>query len=85
MVERQADEWRRGQEIRRFIEAVRAASIAGSDRVLQGNDLERGIEWTSAHADRMNPLVKSPPSILDDRDRWERSYFSDPLALWRRA
>lgn len=74
-LERQADRWRRSQEIRRFIEAVQAASIAGSDQVPQGDDLQRWVEWASANADRIDPLVESPPSILDDKYRWERSYL----------
>lgn len=75
-LERQAEQWRKSQEVRQFIEAVRAAGSSGADTVPQGSDLQRWLEWASAHADRMDPLVKSPPSILDEKDRWGRSYFS---------
>jgi hypothetical protein len=75
-LERQAEQWRKSQEVRQFIEAVRVAGSSGSDGVPQGSDLQRWLEWASAHADRMDPLVKSPPSILDEKGRWGRSYFS---------
>lgn len=80
-LERQAEQWRKSQDLRQFIEAVRAAGRSGADTVPQGSDLQRWLEWASAHADRMDPLVKSPPSILDDKNRWERSYFS-PSMSW---
>ena len=75
-LERQAEQWRKSQELRQFIEAVRSAGNSRSDRVPQGADLQHWLEWASAHADRMDPLVTSPASILDHKTRWERSYFS---------
>lgn len=75
-LDRQAEQWHKSQELRRFIEAVRAAGNSGSTGVPQGSDLQRWLEWATAHADRMDPLVQSPRSILDERRRWESSYFS---------
>ena len=32
------------------------------------------LEWATRHADRADPLVESPPSILDEKSKWNYGY-----------
>lgn len=63
---RQADDWRQAETLRQFVEAVRADRVDAGCTIEQGSELDRWIEWALAQADRLDPLVESPPSILDE-------------------
>jgi hypothetical protein len=39
-----------------------------------GSSLQKWADWATIHADRLDPLVKAPPSILDEKPKWEHSY-----------
>lgn len=71
----EVDAWLRSQRIRQYVEAVRASAIRNGADVSTDIELGRWIAWATAHADRLDPLVKSPPSILDEKRRWVPSYF----------
>ena len=67
----QAKLWCEAQNLRGFVDEARKRS-RGPEPALQGPDLDRWAEWALAQADRLDPFVPSPPSILDDTERIER-------------
>lgn len=64
----QADSWTKADRLRRFLDAAKTAN--------NGNDekFSRWLEWGFNQVDRLDPLTKSPSSILDevidDRSRY---------------
>jgi len=72
----EVDAWHRSERVRRFIDTVRAAAIAKHGAIGVGSELERWLTWAAAQADRIDPLVESPHSILDERRKYE--FFSYP-------
>lgn len=68
-----ADAWHRSQRLRRFADAVRVAATEG--RVRSDEELERWLAWVSDQADRLDPLAKSPSSILDEKQKYESYYY----------
>ena len=56
----QAEGFRKSQEIRQLVEAVRKAQAVDGDR------LEAWTSWALMHADRFDPTKESPPCILDE-------------------
>lgn len=67
-----ADAWSRSEALRRFIDAVREAAIHRDGRIEEGSDADRWLQWATDQADRLDPLFKSPPSILDEKAKWGR-------------
>lgn len=59
-----AAEWGRAREIREYIEAARRDAVAADGGVKP--ERAAWIEWALNQADRIDPLKKSPPSILDE-------------------
>jgi hypothetical protein len=53
--------WHRAQRIREYVAAVR-----GSKQIDAGSELDQWLVWANAQADRADPLVKSPHSVLDE-------------------
>jgi hypothetical protein len=76
----QANNWRKSRDLRGLVdEARRRGVVPGLG--LHGLQAEEWIEWALLHADRLDPFVPSPPSILDEADRIE--HMCDGLR-WRR-
>lgn len=72
-LEQDAASWRRAEDIRRYLEAVRE-----STGKMEAQDLLKvleWIEWAERQANRIDPLKETPPSILDGKAevlrRWE--------------
>ena len=42
--------------------------------IQEGSDLARWLTWASEQAHRLDPLVESPPSIIDEKKRYETAY-----------
>ncbi len=64
---KQTQDWVKAQEVRAFVTAV---NTRGSDNaVVVGGDIEvsEWSQWASTHADRFDPLVTSPASVLDEK------------------
>lgn len=61
-----ATKWRESQQLRDFIAAVRTQRPA---TYRPKGDLEEWISWATQQADRLDPLVPSPPSVLDERPK----------------
>jgi len=64
-LEEEAASWHRSQKIRAYVNAVRDAAIAESGHVEPGSELDEWLSWAQKYADRLDPLVESPPSVLD--------------------
>lgn len=59
--------WKKAQEIRAYVEAVRSMNLRSHGRIDPGSKLDEWMNWAIAQADRYDPLVESPPSILDEQ------------------
>jgi hypothetical protein len=64
-----AEAWDQSQRLRAYIKAClektrRAGKLTGQD-IGRESEFGKWLIWARAQADRLDPLVKSPPSILD--------------------
>lgn len=66
-----AASWTKAEELRRFVDALEAAESRGEIETHGGY-----VSWARDHAARLDPLSKSPPSILDEREKWK--WYSPP-------
>ena len=55
-LERQVEAWTKSQQIRAFVEAVRAAAVTARGPIEPGSDLDRWIEWALKQAEQINPI-----------------------------
>ena len=62
-----SSQWHKCQQLRAYIEAVRQRAIQADGDIQPGSELEEWITWACQQADRMDPLVESPHSILDEK------------------
>ncbi|MCW3101147.1 MAG: hypothetical protein JWL77_6765 [Chthonomonadaceae bacterium] len=76
----QAENLRKSRAIRELIEAVRnQQQDAQPHPMVPDGDTAGWIEWATRHADRLDPLRPSPPSILDEKlDDEEQSNAGRP-------
>ena len=63
---READNWRKSQDLRGLIEARRQKHLALSGATEPSGQFTQWLDWATQQADRLDPLVESPPSILDE-------------------
>jgi hypothetical protein len=72
----EVDSWHRSQRLRVYIEAVHRDALKRHGAIDPDSEAGRWIAWATSHADRLDPLSESPPSILDEWDeRQESLYF----------
>jgi len=55
----------KSKEIRELIKAVKENAIRKNGGIESGSELDRWLAWANEQADRFDPLVESPPSVLD--------------------
>lgn len=67
----EADARTKSETLRRYICAVHEMLVKHHGEVVPGSKGEAWIAWATAQADRMDPLVESPPSIIDEKPKWE--------------
>jgi hypothetical protein len=67
-LEEQASWWIRAQNIRQFVSAYKEMVLRKKGAIEPGSEHEKWIVWANNQADRFDPLVESPPSILDERE-----------------
>jgi hypothetical protein len=65
-----AEAWHQSHRIRAYLNAVRDAAINAP--VEDGSELAQWLTWADNQADRLDPLTKSPLSIIDEKSKWER-------------
>jgi hypothetical protein len=59
------ENWKRAQTIRDFLSVYRNLLKTDQQPIESGSELEKWLDWAEQQADRLDPLVLSPPSILD--------------------
>lgn len=68
MLKREAAAWWRAERIRNYI-AARRADVTAQPDSNQKNELLEWIDWAEGQADRIDPLKKTPASIIDDKQQ----------------
>jgi hypothetical protein len=63
---RDAQDWKRSQVLREYINAVRQVCATDEEAIEPGSELAHWLDWAEAQAARLDPLVEGPPSILDE-------------------
>jgi len=63
---KETEAWQKAQQVRIYIEAVKQAAIQKNGSINTCSDLDNWLKWATQQADRLDPLAKSSPSILDD-------------------
>lgn len=62
-----AESWHKSTILRAYISEMIKKSAGPEGKYEEGSPLDTWVQWASAQADRMDPLVSSkPPSILDE-------------------
>ena len=56
-LKQQVEAWRRSQDIRAFVEAVRQATVESGGEIIPESDIGRWIIWALETADQLDPLV----------------------------
>lgn len=59
------ENWKRAQTIRDFLRVYRNLLETDQQSIESGSELEKWLDWAEQQADRLDPLVQSPPSVLD--------------------
>ena len=67
-LENDTENWHKSQRIRAYMGAVRGDAIEKHGAVVPGSELDEWLAWAALQADRLDPLVESPLSILDEPD-----------------
>lgn len=68
---KELDGWSKAQTLRQYIEAVRTHEFTTRGEITAGSKNERWIRWALQQADRLDPLTDSPPSVLDEKAKWD--------------
>jgi hypothetical protein len=61
-----AKSWRASLELRGFIAEAEARMARGEWAAPDGGDAALWLEWARGQADRLDPFVPGPPSVLDE-------------------
>jgi hypothetical protein len=64
--------WSRAREIREFVVALEALWFSKGEDVSESSPRGQRLNWMRQQADRLDPLVESPPSVLDRRHEIRR-------------
>jgi len=67
----EVNSWHASKRMRAYIHAVRAAVTTEHGLINENSECAAWLEWATQQADRLDPLVKSPASILDEKSQWE--------------
>jgi hypothetical protein len=57
--------WQQARTLRDYIDAVEAFTTQQKEHMLNHEETLESIKWARAQADRLDPLIQGPPSILD--------------------
>jgi hypothetical protein len=68
ILESNAHDWRRAEDVRRYVAAVEAKAIREGESMDSESKLGRWITWARNKADWIDPLVAAACPILDDGD-----------------
>ncbi len=62
--------WEKARQIRVYIETIRQDAVIRGKDAGEESELGKWLAWAHKQADRLDPLKKSPPSILDNEDKY---------------
>jgi len=65
-----SEDWAKSNQLRDYIKAKKADYVSRGASIGPKSDAGKWLKWASDQADRLDPLTKSPPSILDDADEY---------------
>jgi hypothetical protein len=77
-------QWQQSQNLRDYIEAEKHRYLASHTEIESDSDFSLWLEWAVQQADRLDPLVDSPPSILDEVVPDEKEEQSYSRSWWNR-
>ncbi len=60
-----ASNWQKSKQLREYIQGVKEDAVRKNGGIEPGSELDKWLTWANQQADRLDPLVESPPSILD--------------------
>lgn len=66
----EVDTWHKSQRIRKYVDAARQSALAQHGRINPGSEMDEWLIWAEKQADRLDPLVESPYSVLDDEAKY---------------
>ena len=69
-----ATHWQRSKLLRDYIQTVREAALARGETLADHSETGQWIKWATEQADRLDPLRPSPPSILDDKEKYKPAH-----------
>ncbi len=72
-LETEVENWHRAERIRAYIEAVKKSKVQ-KDPNINSSSLAQWITWAQQQAARFDPLAESPPSVLDEEERFSLSW-----------
>jgi len=70
----EAKRWGQSRNLRNYIQAVHEKALLTGQDIQTDAKLNGWIVWASTHADRLDPLTESPPSLLDEVVEEEAGY-----------
>lgn len=69
-LENAANNWARAKLIRQYVVAFTDCKMKEGHQLSSKSALGKWVAWASQQADRIDPLVESPPSILDRKSEF---------------
>lgn len=66
----QVKAWQAAQQLRDYVQAVRSAGYYAQSVITGVRDLDAWCDWALDQANRLDPTVSSPPSVLDYKDQF---------------
>ncbi|MCE9528180.1 MAG: hypothetical protein K8R36_19230 [Planctomycetales bacterium] len=73
--------WQHSKDLRDFLNSAKQSHLAKPGRTELTPEFAEWFAWASLQADRMDPLMDSPPSILDE----DPQQFEDPRPSYERS
>jgi len=67
---KESEDWAKSNHLRDYIKAKKADYVSRNVSIDPTSEAGAWLKWASDQADRLDPLTKSPPSILDDEDEY---------------
>ena len=61
----QVKDWQEAQQLRAYVQAARSAGYYARPAITGGHDLDAWCDWALKQANRLDPTITSPPSVLD--------------------
>lgn len=61
-----AEDWQLSQKLREFINRSEQYYLDRDGDIEKGSEVAAWLEWARRQADRMDPFLPDPPSVLDE-------------------